>query len=88
MGWPTIGACLVGLVNEFQKSGFDVRHLMRTIMRSRLYQLDSQPNEHNAEDTRFYSHYRVKRIAAESLLDCIDDGYTPKSLRINYRVER
>ncbi|MFM8188416.1 MAG: DUF1549 and DUF1553 domain-containing protein [Pirellula sp.] len=62
------------LVNEFQQSGFDVRHLMRTIMRSRLYQLDSQPNEHNAEDTRFYSHYRVKRIAAESLLDCIDDA--------------
>ncbi len=62
------------LVNEFQQSGFDVRHLMRTIMRSRLYQLDSQPNEHNAEDTRFFSHYRVKRIAAESLLDCIDDA--------------
>jgi hypothetical protein len=62
------------LVNEFQQSGFDVRHLMRTIMRSRLYQLDSQPNEFNAEDKRFYSHYRVKRIAAEPLLDCIDDA--------------
>jgi len=61
------------LVAEFQKSGFDVRHLMRTIMRSRIYQLDSQPNAFNAEDTRFYSHYQVKRIAAEPLLDCIDD---------------
>ena len=62
------------LVNEFQQSGFDVRHLMRSIMRSRLYQLDSQPSELNAEDSRFYSHYRVKRIAAEPLLDCIDDA--------------
>ena len=61
------------LVNEFQQSGFDVRRLMRTIMRSRIYQLDSQPNAFNGEDSRFYSHYQVKRIAAEPLLDCIDD---------------
>lgn len=62
------------LVAEFQQSGFDVRHLMRAIMRSRIYQLDSQPNAVNAEDSRFYSHYQVKRIAAEPLLDCIDDA--------------
>jgi hypothetical protein len=62
------------LVVQFRDSGFDVRHLMRSIMRSRLYQLESQPNALNADDTRFYSHYRVKRIAAEPLLDCIDDA--------------
>lgn len=62
------------LVSEFQKSDFNVRHLMRTIMRSRLYQLESQPSSMNADDTRFYSHYRVKRIAAEPLLDSIDDA--------------
>lgn len=62
------------LVVQFRDSGFDVRQLMRSIMRSRLYQLDSQPNALNADDTRFYSHYRVKRIAAEPLLDCIDDA--------------
>lgn len=62
------------LVVQFRESDFDVRQLMRTIMRSRLYQLDSQPNAINAEDERFYSHYRVKRIAAEPLLDCIDDA--------------
>jgi hypothetical protein len=62
------------LVAQFRESGFDVRQLMRTIMRSRLYQLDSQPTALNSEDQRFYSHYRVKRIAAEPLLDCIDDA--------------
>ncbi|MFM8574195.1 MAG: DUF1553 domain-containing protein [Pirellula sp.] len=71
---PSNPALMDYLVGEFQASGFDVRRLMRVIMRSRLYQLDSQPNASNAEDTRFYSHYRVKRIAAEPLLDCIDDA--------------
>ena len=41
-------------------------------MNSGLYQLDSQPNPANATDTRFYSHYTVKRIGAEALLDAID----------------
>jgi hypothetical protein len=62
------------LVSEFRDSGFNVRQLMRSIMSSRLYQLDSQPNETNEDDQRFYSHYRVKRIGAEALLDAIDDA--------------
>jgi hypothetical protein len=41
-------------------------------MTSRLYQLDSRPAHDNAADARFYSHYRVKRLAAEPLLDAID----------------
>ncbi len=60
------------LAHEFRASGFDVKRLMRTIMVSRLYQLDSQPTADNRPDQRFYSHYRVKRLPAEPLLDCID----------------
>jgi hypothetical protein len=41
-------------------------------MTSRLYQLDSQPTAANAADTKFYSHYQVKRLPAEALLDAID----------------
>src|SRR5262249_54878122 len=51
---------------------FDVRKLMRTIMTSRLYQLSARPTPSNAGDRLFYSHYLVKRIAAEPLLDAID----------------
>ena len=45
---------------------------MRTIMTSRLYQLDSQPTKQNAIDQQFYSHYMVKRLPAEPLLDAIN----------------
>lgn len=62
------------LVRELRGSGFDVRRLMRFVMTSRLYQLDSVPLESNAADDRFYSHFRVKRLPAEALLDCIDDA--------------
>jgi len=62
------------LVAEFRGSGFDVRRLMRFVMTSRLYQLDSAPLESNAADDRFYSHSRVERLPAEVLLDCIDDA--------------
>jgi hypothetical protein len=70
---PSNPAMMDLLVAEFRGSGFDVRRLMRFIMTSRLYQLESQPTAGNAADERFYSHYRVKRLGAESLLDGIDE---------------
>ena len=71
---PSNPAMMDLLVAEFRGSGFDVRRLMRFIMTSRLYQLESQPTAGNAADERFYSHYRVKRLGAESLLDGIDEA--------------
>ena len=43
-------------------------------MVSRLYQLASQPTEQNKKDDRFYSHFTVKLIKAEALLDAIDQA--------------
>ncbi|HET6883694.1 MAG TPA: DUF1549 and DUF1553 domain-containing protein [Pirellulales bacterium] len=63
---------LDALALEFSKSCFDVKRLLRTIMVSRLYQLDSQPLAANANDGRFYSHFNVKRLGAEPLLDAIN----------------
>jgi hypothetical protein len=69
---PSNIALMDALVKDFRESQFNIKHLMRTIMTSRLYQLESQPNDRNAGDSRFYSHFKVKRISAEPLLDCID----------------
>lgn len=63
---------LDALAKDFINSGFDLKHLVRTIMTSRLYQLDSQPTPSNASDRRFFSHYLVKRLPAEALLDAVD----------------
>jgi hypothetical protein len=69
---PTNVALMNALADDFVKNKFDVKHLMRTIMMSRLYQLDSQPTKQNAIDRQFYSHYMVKRLPAEPLLDAIN----------------
>jgi hypothetical protein len=65
---------LDALAADFAGHGFDVRRLMRTIMTSRLYGLSSRPTPETLADTRFYSHFAVKRLAAEPLLDAIDQA--------------
>ena len=65
-------ALMEALSADLVKHDFNLKHLVRTIMVSRLYQLDSAPTKANASDRRFYSHFRVKRMAAEPLLDAID----------------
>jgi hypothetical protein len=56
------------LVQDFTKD-FDVKRLIRTIMLSGTYQLSSDPTPGNASDTKFLSHYTIKRLPAEALLD-------------------
>ncbi len=63
---------LDALADDFVEHNFDLKHLIRTIMTSRLYGLSSQPTAENRSDNRFYSHYLVKRLSAEPLLDAID----------------
>jgi hypothetical protein len=71
---PSNPALLDALADEFTKSGFNIKHLLQTIMNSRLYQLDSQPTPANRADDRFYSYFHPKRVAAEALLDAIDQA--------------
>ena len=50
---------------------FNLKALMRQVMQSRTYQLSSVPNETNADDEQNFSHYRLKRLPAEVLMDAI-----------------
>jgi hypothetical protein len=62
------------LAKHFVANRFDLKQLLRVIMTSRLYQLDSQPSPANASDRKFFSHFTVKRLAAEALLDAVDEA--------------
>ena len=63
---------LDALGDHLVETKFDLRRLMRSIMRSRVYQLSSTSLPENAGDRRFYPHYNIKRLPAEVLLDAID----------------
>jgi hypothetical protein len=70
---PSNEQLLNALVDDFVRHGFDVRHLTRTIMSSATYQTASDPNEQNAQDEKYYSHYIIRRLPAEVLLDAISE---------------
>ena len=59
------------LEKDFVGHGFDVRHLVRTICRSKIYQLAMESNQWNADDDRNYSHALPRRLPAEVLYDAI-----------------
>ncbi len=61
------------LTKDFVAHGFDLRHLVRTIMNSRTYQVSSEPNVTNSEDERYFSRAIVQRLPAEVLLDAVSD---------------
>jgi hypothetical protein len=53
------------------KENFDLKALTRIILNSRTYQLSSTPNASNRDDEQLGSHFRVRRLPAEVLLDAI-----------------
>ncbi len=59
------------LTDEFIKTGFDVRHVMRLICKSRTYQLSVEASKWNADDKVNYSHAIARRLPAEVLLDAV-----------------
>jgi hypothetical protein len=66
---PTNAELFDALAKDFAGHGHDVKHLIRTIMLSATYQRSSRPVPGNESDDRFYSHYLVRRLPAEVILD-------------------
>ena len=68
---PSNPDLLAYLERELASHKYDLKHIFRLVLNSRTYQLSSQPNEWNARDAALFSHYPVKRLGAEQLLDAI-----------------
>jgi hypothetical protein len=68
---PTNPELLDALARDLIDHGYDLRHLLRTIMNSRTYQLSSRAVPGNSSDRRYYSHYQARRLSAEVLLDAV-----------------
>jgi len=68
---PSNPALLDALTKDFLDHDFDLRHLMRTIVNSRVYQASIATNEWNQNDTDNFSHAMPRRIGAEALMDAL-----------------
>ena len=68
---PTNNDLLEALEDDFINSKFDLKHLVRTIVRSHTYQRSFRSNKWNEDDAINYSHNIPRRLAAEQLYDTI-----------------
>ena len=69
----TNDALLNALVKDFVAHNYDVNYLIRTIMQSATYQTSSVPLKENADDDKYGSHYVIKRLPAEVMLDAYSE---------------
>ncbi len=64
-------ALLSALAEDFKRANFDLKHLMRRIANSRIYQASHVANEWNEDDEINFARQRPRRLSAEQLLDAV-----------------
>lgn len=68
---PSNEELLNELSKQFVKNNFSRKWAVKTIMKSRLYQLSSRKNKFNEDDEIYNSHANTRLLGAEQLLDAI-----------------
>jgi hypothetical protein len=68
---PSNPKLLDALTKDFIDSGFNMRHILRTICKSRIYQHAIETNAWNKDDDINYAHAIARRLPAEVLYDAI-----------------
>jgi hypothetical protein len=61
------------LAQDFRDHAYDIKHLVRTIMTSHVFELSSLPGERNVTDRHNFSRFYRERLRAEVLLDAVND---------------
>jgi len=69
---PSNPELLEFLANEFIGKKYDVKHVIRTILNSKVYQLSSEPTEFNKNDRQNFARYYARRMPAEVLMDAVN----------------
>jgi hypothetical protein len=68
---PSNVELLEALAQDFVKSGYDRKHILRTILNSRTYQASFEPLATNADDEKYFSHQMPRLLSAEQLMDAV-----------------
>jgi hypothetical protein len=69
---PSNPELLALLERELITSHYDLKHLYRLILTSKTYQLSSIPQEDSSAGDANFSHYPLRRLDAEVLIDALD----------------
>jgi hypothetical protein len=69
---PSNPELLDRLAKDFLQHKYDVKHVIRTILNSRVYQLSAEPTEFNRNDRQNFARYYARRLPAEVFLDAVN----------------
>jgi hypothetical protein len=69
---PSNPELLDALAKDFVDHKFDVKHVIRTILNSRVYQLSSWPMPSNGDDRQNFARFYGRRLLAEVFLDAVN----------------
>jgi hypothetical protein len=69
---PVMPELLELLERELIGARYDLKHLMRLILNSRVYQLSSIARSDHPDAPAFFAHYPLRRLDAEVLIDALN----------------
>ena len=69
---PSNPELLAYLADQFVRSKYDVKSLIRRILLSRVYQLSSEPTPDNRSDSQNFARYYARRMPAEVFHDAVN----------------
>ncbi len=69
---PSNPELLDALAKDLVDNNYSLKHLVKTIVKSRTYQLSAVPNEFNKHDKQNYARYYPRRMSAEVLFDAVN----------------
>jgi hypothetical protein len=76
---PSNPELLDALAKDFVEHKFDVKHVIRTILNSRVYQLSSEPTDTNRMDRQNFARYYARRMPAEVFFDAVNQATGTKA---------
>ncbi|MFO0966497.1 MAG: DUF1553 domain-containing protein [Gemmataceae bacterium] len=69
---PSNPELLDALAKDLTDSKFSLKHLIKTIVKSRTYQLSAMPNDFNKHDKQSFARFYPRRMPAEVLFDAVN----------------
>lgn len=69
---PSNPKLLDWLEKDFAKNGYDLKHLIRTILNSKTYQFSSTSNTEHPQAFEQFAAYPLRRLEAEVLIDSVN----------------
>lgn len=70
----SVPGLLDALASELVEHKYDIKYLTRLILTSKAYQLSAIPNDSNAKDDQFFSHFMPKTMPAQAVLDMLNQA--------------